>query len=716
MTTASAACAHTGLRCLVAVAQNCGVNVSLEQMLHDFVVGAQEIASTDLVRIAKRIGLKARSAVMDWAHLQKLGQALPAILRLRNGNSMLLVGFSKAGDVPLAVLRDPLSTEEGMLAVDQFRLAEAWSGEVLLVKRDYAATDVQRPFGFSWFLTEIVRHKRLFIDIGVAALVLSSLSIAMPMFIQLILDRVLVHESLGTLYVLVAGLVLVILFETSFSYLRQYTVMFASRKIDARINVAIYNKLISLPMHFFEKTPAGMTLKNMSQAERIRNFLTGQLFGAMLDSVALLFLIPTMFLFHPFLALIVMGYALTIGLVVGCVIPLLKSRFTKVYNAEVKMNSMLIESIHGMRTIKSLALDARQRKEWDHRVAHTARLRFDVQKLALIAQSLVQPLEKLMTATVIGVGCFLVLEKELQVGGLIAFYIISGRVIGPLVQISQLIQQYQEVSLSINMMATIMNHPAEEANGHGLRTPLRGLVEFSDIRFRYEASLPPALDGVSFRIPEGTIFGIMGRSGSGKTTITRLLQKLHTPQEGLIKIDGFDLREIALDHLRSSIGVVLQENFLFHGTIFQNISAARPSATLEEVMRAARLAGADEFIERLPKGFDTVLEEGSANLSGGQRQRLAIARALLTDPKILILDEATSALDAESEAIVQANLMNIAKGRTVIIISHRLSTLVPAHNIMVLDRGRIVDIAPHAELVQRCSIYQQLWHQQNRHI
>jgi ATP-binding cassette subfamily B protein len=311
----------------------------------------------------------------------------------------------------------------------------------------------------------------------------------------------------------------------------------------------------------------------------------------------------------------------------------------------------------------------------------------------------------------------MVLQGEMLIGALIAFNIITQRVTGPLVQMSQLIQQFQEVSLSVNMLGTIMNHPSEQGRtGRGIRAPLEGQVEFQDVRFRYASGSAPALDSVNFTIPKGTIFGIMGRSGSGKTTVTRLLQGLHSAQEGIIKVDGHDLREIDLDHLRSSIGVVLQENFLFRGTIRENMAVGKPNASTEEILRAIRLAGADEFVERLPRGLDTMLEEGTANLSGGQRQRLAIARALLRDPPILILDEATSALDAESEAIVQANLMSIAQGRTLIIISHRLSSLVPAHAIMVLERGKPVDMGRHHELLGRCDIYQSLWNQQNRHM
>jgi ATP-binding cassette subfamily B protein len=267
------------------------------------------------------------------------------------------------------------------------------------------------------------------------------------------------------------------------------------------------------------------------------------------------------------------------------------------------------------------------------------------------------------------------------------------------------------------MLALIMNQEPEQGRtGRGLRVPLSGQIEFSGVRFRYPGTNSFALDNTSFTVAKGTIFGVMGRSGSGKTTITRLLQGLHDNYEGLIKIDGHDLREIDLDHLRSSIGVVLQDNFLFRGTIRENIAAAKSNATFEDVVEAARLAGADEFIERLPRGFDTMIEEGSANLSGGQRQRLAIARALLVNPRILILDEATSALDAESEAIVQANLMSIAEGRTVVIISHRLSSLVPSDAILVMEHGRVIDQGTHHELLSRCEIYKHLWYQQNRHI
>jgi ATP-binding cassette subfamily B protein len=269
---------------------------------------------------------------------------------------------------------------------------------------------------------------------------------------------------------------------------------------------------------------------------------------------------------------------------------------------------------------------------------------------------------------------------------------------------------------AIGEVASIMNVPPEVTRANGLRAPIKGEISFQDVRFRYVPGASYALDEVSFTVPQGTVLGIMGRSGSGKTTVTRLLQRLHANYEGMIKIDGMDLREIDLMHLRTHIGVVPQENFLFSGTIRDNISVARSGASFHDIVRAAQLSGAEEFIERLPRGYDTVLEEGGSNLSGGQRQRVAIARALLINPPVLILDEATSALDAESEAIVNANLKRMAKGRTVISISHRLSMLVEADAIMVLERGKLYDIGTHQELLQRCDIYKQMWYQQNRHL
>ncbi|HLJ21041.1 MAG TPA: ATP-binding cassette domain-containing protein, partial [Stellaceae bacterium] len=360
----------------------------------------------------------------------------------------------------------------------------------------------------------------------------------------------------------------------------------------------------------------------------------------------------------------------------------------------------------------------RRRQGWDSYVASAVRLRRHAGALANLAQTLIAPLEKLMTSGVIALAAYSALTTgdPVYLGTLMAFGILAQRVAQPLVQLAHLIQQFDEANRAVRTVAAVVNQPTEEGrNAGGSIAPIKGGIEFEAVRFRYPGATTPALDRLSFNVPAGTIFGIMGRSGCGKTTITRLLQGLHRHYEGMIRIDGMDIRAIDLDHLRRSTGVVLQDSFLFSGTVRDNIAASCPTASFEQVATAARMAGAEEFIERLPRGYDTLIEEGSANLSGGQRQRIAIARALLVDPKLLILDEATSALDPESEAIVNANLRRIAQGRTVVVISHRLASLVAADAILVLDQGTAVDVARHGELLERCELYRLLWSQQNRH-
>jgi ATP-binding cassette subfamily B protein len=320
---------------------------------------------------------------------------------------------------------------------------------------------------------------------------------------------------------------------------------------------------------------------------------------------------------------------------------------------------------------------------------------------------------------IILVGAYLALtdEQGFFVGSLFAFMMLSQRVSQPLVGLARLIEEWEEVGGAMAQAADVLNRPLEvDAASGGLRPRFAGAISFEDVTFTYAGTKVPALEKVGFSVPAGTMLGLVGRSGSGKSTITRLLQGINREYTGFVKIDGADLREINLRHLRSSFGVVLQDNFLFRGSIRDNILAGRPGLTLEDAIRAARLAGAEEFIERMPNGYETYIEEGSPNLSGGQKQRLAIARALITDPRILILDEATSALDPESEALVNANLLRIARGRTMVIVTHRLSSLVDCDQIMVLDKGKVMDIGPHETLLERCTVYRQLWSQQNRHM
>ena len=378
---------------------------------------------------------------------------------------------------------------------------------------------------------------------------------------------------------------------------------------------------------------------------------------------------------------------------------------------------MLVETIQGMRTVKSLAVEPQRRRDWEARSARAVDMHFRVGKISMTAHTAMTLLEKLMSVSIIAIGAYAVFDQSLSVGSLIAFQMLSGRVVSPLVQIVSLVNEYQETALSVRMLGEIMNRPVEGLReSGGLEPPVQGRIEFEGVNFRYAPTSPPALDNLTFTIPAGKVVGVVGRSGSGKSTLTRLIQGLYPVQEGVIRMDGIDIREINLAYLRRNIGVVLQDNFLFRGSVRENLSVTKPGAGFDEIVAAAQMAGADEFIERLPQGYDTLLEENGANLSGGQKQRLAIARALLPKPRILILDEAASALDPESEAIFLSNLGKLVVGRTVIMVSHRMTTLTRADAIMVMNRGQIVDAGRHDELIKRCQIYAHLWQQQTQYL
>jgi ATP-binding cassette, subfamily B, bacterial HlyB/CyaB len=715
----SAASGVSLLGSLVIVARQHGVQLSVPQLIHDHLLEPGQPSVPQLLNIAGSCGLRATSTQLTWRGLMDLRKALPAVVLLRNGSAMVLREVNEDPELPRVVLQDPNAHQEAPLILDEARFTAAWTGEVLLFKRDYRIRDEDQPFGIWLIIGQLLRDRRIARDIGISAFMLSLLALAPIMFWRLLVDRVLYSNSIDTFEVLCVAMAILIAFETAFGYLRRYLVLHVTQKVDAKLSIYMFDKLIRLPVDFFERTPVGEITRDMNEMHKIRTFLTGTMFGTVLDSFVLVVFLPLMLMFSPLLTFFVLAFA---GLICGWIIirlPDLRRKNAAVFAIEGEKGSFLVETLHGIRTVKALALDARRRHEWDVKVAKAARLRFEEGAAANVLQTTVMPLERLMVSGVIALAVFMAIstKEQVYIGALFAFMMLSQRVASPLVQLAQTVTSYDEVRLAVATISRLVNQPAEEGHAKsGIRTPIVGRVEFSGVRFRYAGSSNPALDGVTFTIPESSVFGIMGRSGSGKTTVTRLLQLFHGNYEGLIKVDGTDLRQYDVNHLRGSFGVVMQENFLFSGTIRETIASGKPDATFDEVVMAARLAGAEEFIERLQRGYDTYIYEGSPNLSGGQRQRLAIARALITNPRILILDEATSALDAESEAIVNANIARIAEGRTLIVVSHRLSSLVSADAVLVLERGCVYDIGTHSELVERCDIYSNLWHQQNQHL
>jgi subfamily B ATP-binding cassette protein HlyB/CyaB len=706
---------------LVIAARHRGVQLSKEQLIRDHLLTAGDASVAQTLSIAQASGLRASATRLRWSDLFKMGSALPAIVLLRNGTAMVLIRAeaNRPGWPPFVILRDPNSTEESPLLIDEARFSAAWGGDVILVKRDYRLRDEDRPFGMAWVAGQLLRDRRVARDLGICAVILGVLAISPVIFWRVMVDRVMYYGSTSTFTMICVAFGILLLFETAFGHLRRYLVLFVTTRVDVKLWTHMFNKLLNLPIDFFERTPTGEIVHDMYEVYRVRMFLTSQLFGTLLDSFVLVIFLPVMFMVSTIMTACVLAICLLICLWLVAMLPTVRRKVGLAVQAETQRGTHLVEAVHGIRAIKSLALDARQRHEWDVHVAKVAETRFDEGLTANLIQTVVHPLQMLMTNGVIAVAVYLALvtKDPMYLGAIFAFMIMTQRVTLPVIQAAQSIVQIDEARNAINLTARIVNQPAEEGRtGRGIRTPFVGRIEFNEVTFRYPGANSPALDRVSFTIPEGTVFGIVGRSGSGKTTATRLLQALHSNYQGLIKIDGNDLRAIDVDHLRSSLGVVLQENFLFRGSLRDTIAAAKPDATFEEVVQAARLAGAEEFIERLPAGYETFIQEGSTNLSGGQRQRLAIARALMGNPRILMLDEATSALDADSEAIVNANLLRIAQGRTLIIISHRLSSLVAADSIVVLERGAVYDIGTHDELLERCDIYAGLWHLQHRHL
>ncbi|WP_428488508.1 peptidase domain-containing ABC transporter [Rhodopila sp.] len=687
----------------------------------DFRPGPNETAPTAaaLSKWAQDTGMWSRALRLRWRHLFSVTGAGPVVLLFNDGSAGLLTGSN--AETRIVFIRDPRAPEaEPPIPVDEMRLAEVWSGDAVLLRADRSQSEADPPFTLRWLTSLVMQEGKHLRDLLIASFSISILTIVPPLIVMQVVDRVLSHHSYSTLFLISSFVLVLVLYETLLGYARRLIILVVGVRTDAKLNLHVFNRLIRLPLDYFERHPAGETMYRVTQVNAVRQFITGKLMTTLLDMITLAVLLPFLFYLNATLAWIVLVCATSIMLIILAFLRPLRLIYSRVIAAETMKSAVLGETIFGIKTVKSLALEPQRKALWDEKVAEVGKWRMELGKLSNWPQTLVTPIERFMWMGVILVNAYLALSDEsgtYQMGSMIAFMMLAQRVSTPLVSLARLVEEWEEVAGSMMQAGEVLNRPLEiDAASGGLRPKFAGAVSFDDVTFTYAGTKLPALDRISFSVPAGTMLGLVGRSGSGKSTVTRLLQGINREYSGFLKIDGADLREINLRHLRSSFGVVLQENFLFRGSIRDNILAGRPGLTLDDAIRAARLAGAEEFIERMPNGYETYIEEGSPNLSGGQRQRLAIARALITDPRILILDEATSALDPESEALVNANLARIARGRTMFIVSHRLSSLVDCDLILVLERGRLMDIGPHAALLERCAIYRTLWNQQNRHL
>ena len=704
---------NTALICFSLIAREHKIELTQDRLVHEYGLNRQEIPKNTLLRIAKDHGLQAKALRMSWPDLAKLKKAWPALARLKNGRHVVLTGLgSDREGKALLGLYDPLRTD-GHLRMGEQEFSALWSGELYLIQRRYKISDENQPFSLRWFMPEFLRQKVTFFDIGLAVLFINLIALVTPIFFQIVIDKVLVNQAFTTLHVLGIGMSVALLVNAGLDFLRDYLLLHATNKIDLRVTGKTFRHLLNLPLDFFEHITAGVLTQHMQQTAKIRGFLSGSVFLTLLEASSLFVFLPFLFFYSVKLTAIVLVCTGLITLVIALLIRPFRRRLDALYEAESKRQAMLVETIHGIPTVKAMAIEPLLRGQWEQKVAAAVSMQFRVGKISITARSVTQFLERIMTVILIWMGASLVFDGSMTVGALIAFQMLAGRVTSPLVRLVGLIHQYQEAALSVEKLGLVMNAREEWGAGrHGATPSLKGAIVFDRVSFRYAPDLPNVLHEISLTIPAGSMLGVVGPSGSGKTTLTRMLQKVYFPTGGTIRINDCYINELDTAHLRRHLGVVLQENFLFRATVADNIRAGQSAATREEIIHAALLAGADEFIVNLPQGYDTLLEEGAKNLSGGQRQRLAIARALLTQPEILILDEATSALDPESERIVRENLADIAKNRTVLVVSHRLSMLKSADSIIVLDRGYVVGHGPHAQLLADCALYKKLWQQQ----
>ena len=708
---------HTALRCLFVMCLQRGVQIQPE---HFSAVREDDVLGS-VLRVIRAAGLRARILKRRrWKEVLALAHTFPLMALMHDGRWQVVFKASD-GDRekgPGLEILDPVVEAEGIRPVPQEKFMAEWSGIFIACKQpNFAILPNKGEFGFRWFIPEMLPYKRYFRDVAVATIISAIIAFATPLMFQIMIDKVITHHSYQTLYALMIIFAVFTAFDSVFLYVRQYLMNFLVSKIDTRLATRTFQHLLSLPLSFFEHTTAGVLARHMQQTETIRGFLTGRLFLTFLDLLTMPLMLIMLFIYSVKLTVTVLAFSAAMAAVIGFMIPTFRRQLEQLYQAEGAKQGHLVETIHGIRTVKSLTLESSRAEIWNQKTINSAKQRMAVGRFSAIAGVITKALEKLLQVSILCLGAFEVFNGEMSIGALVAFNMISGRVSGPLVQMVSLINEYQETSLAVKMLGRVMGHPAERDPAQaGMVTRISGTMSFDEVTFRYAPEAPAALEKVSFDVQEGQVIGIVGRSGSGKTTITRLIQGIQTANQGTIRLDGVDIRHIDLQHLRRSIGVVLQENFLFRGTVRENIAAAAPGATLADIVEAARMAGADEFIDRLPHSYETFIEENGANFSGGQRQRIAIARALLTKPRLLIFDEATSALDPESEVIVQENLNSIAQGRTLVIVSHRLTSLAGSDMILVLDRGKVMDYAPHHVLLERCETYRHLWQQQTKYM
>ncbi len=675
---------------------------------------SHEPGTQDLLLAARLLGLKAKASRTT---ADRLALApLPALALVRDADGAERVVVLAQCDGQRALYQDPSGAIQGGRAVieplDVF--VGRWTGELILVTSRASLAGSLAKFDFSWFIPSLVKYRRLFGEVLLVSLFLQLFALVSPLFFQVVMDKVLVHRGLTTLDVLVIGLSVVVVFESLLTLLRAYVFSHTTSRIDVELGARLFRHLVSLPLGYFQSRRVGDSVARVRELENIRSFLTGNSLTLVLDVAFSIIFIAVMFAYSVPLTLIVLISMPLYVALSAAVVPVLRARLNEKFARGAENQALLVETITGIQTVKANALEPAIARRWDNQLAAYVSASFRTQTLASYGHEGINLIGKLVNAGMLWYGAKLVIDQQLTVGQFVAFNMFAQRVAQPIIRMAQLWTDFQQTGISMARLGDILNARTEVPPAAAAQLPpLKGRIHFDSVTFQYRPEAPPVLQALNLEVAPGEVLGIVGRSGSGKSTLTKLVQRLYMPGQGRVLVDGIDISLIDAAQLRRQIGVVLQENLLFNRSVRENIAITDPAAPIEVVIRAAQVAGAHEFVSELPEGYDTIVGEQGASLSGGQRQRIAIARALFTNPRILIFDEATSALDYESEAILQRNMALICKGRTVIVIAHRLSSVRRANRIIVLDKGRLVEEGSHDALLARTDgLYARLWSMQ----
>jgi len=694
--------ADSGLISLLILARFHDLPADGSQLRHQFAQSGQALSDTELLRAAKHLGLKADLVRTMWSKLQ--GTPLPAMAKWTDGRYVVLAKV----EADKVLVQDPIEARPLVLSREQFEAM--WIGELLLCTKRAHVRLQDLKFDFTWFLPAIIKYRRFFGEVLVASFFLQLFALLTPLFTQVIIDKVLVHKGFTTLHVLAIGMITLAVFEATLGGLRSYLFAHTTNRIDVSLGAQLFRHVLALPLSYFESRRVGDTVARVRELEQIRQFLTSHAVTVVLDVVFTIVFLAVMWFYSPTLTLVVMASLPVYGLLSIAITPAIRARLHEKFNRGAENQAFLVEAISGIQTVKAMAVEPPLVRKWEEQLAGYVRSSFRATSLMMMAGQSAACVQKVTTVAVLWVGAYGVIEGDLSIGQLIAFNMLSAQVTGPLLRLVNLWQEFQQVGISVQRLGDVLNtQPEPSYNPNRTTLPhVTGHVRFDEVTFRYRPDGPEILRKVSFAVAPGQVIGIVGRSGSGKSTIAKLLQRLYVPERGRILVDGVDLAQVDPAWLRRQVGVVLQENFLFNGSVRSNIALTDPGLGMEQVIQAAKLAGAHEFIMELGDGYDSVIGEHGCTLSGGQRQRIAIARALVANPRILIFDEATSALDYESEAVIQQNMAQISQGRTVFLIAHRLSMVRPAHRIYVVEKGEIVEQGSHDELLHIEGFYARL--------